>query len=124
MLAPLSAPVLERLAAALSRVWLPAGSVVIREGDPGDRFYVVDAGELKVEVRGEDVGRMGPGDGFGEIALLRGLPRTATVTSTEEVSLFAIEREPFLAALTGQPRSRSIAAGLADRRLASDAAGA
>ena len=121
MLSPLSAPILERLAASLTRVGLPAGSVVIREGDAGDRFYVVAAGRLEVDVRGHETRRMGPGDGFGEIALLRDLPRTATVMAVEDVILLAIDREPFLAALTGQPRSRSIAVGLADQRLASDA---
>jgi CRP-like cAMP-binding protein len=82
---------------------------------------VVAAGRLEVDVRGHETRRMGPGDGFGEIALLRDLPRTATVTAVEDVLLLAIDREPFLAALTGQPRSRSIAVGLADQRLASDA---
>jgi MFS family permease len=121
MLAPLSAPVLEQLAASITRVELPAGSVVIREGEAGDRFYAVAAGRLEVAVHGHDVRRLGPGDGFGEIALVRDLPRTATVTATEAVVLLAIDREPFLAALTGQQRSRSIAAGLADQLLASDA---
>ena len=120
MLAPLSAPILERLAASLTRVELPSGTVVIREGEAGDRFYVIVAGQLEVDVRGHEVRRMGPRDGFGEIALLRDLPRTATVVAVEDVTLLAIEREPFLAALTGQPRSRSIAIGLVDQRLAAD----
>ena len=120
MLAPLSAPILERVAASVIRLDLPAGSVVIREGDAGDRFYVVAAGRLEVDRLGEEVRRLGPGDGFGEIALLHGLPRTATVVATDDVVLMAIDSEPFLAALTGQPRSRSIAIGLADQRLASD----
>jgi len=120
MLAPLSAPILERLAASLTRVELPSGTVVIREGGAGDRFYVIVAGQLEVDVRGHEVRRMGPRDGFGEIALLRDLPRTATVVAVEDVTLLAIEREPFLAALTGQPRSRSIAIGLVDQRLAAD----
>jgi MFS family permease len=121
MLSPLSAPVLERLATNLVRVALPAGSVVIHEGEIGDRFYVVASGRLEVDIRGHEVRRLGPGDAFGEIALLRGVPRTATVRATEDVVLLALDSEPFLAALTGQPRSRSIAVGLADQRLASDA---
>ena len=120
MLAPLSAPILERVAASVTRFDLPVGSVVIREGEAGDRFYVVAAGRLEVDRLGEEVRRLGPGDGFGEIALLHGLPRTATVVATDDVVLMAIDSEPFLAALTGQPRSRSIAIGLADQRLASD----
>jgi CRP-like cAMP-binding protein len=94
---------------------------VIREGEAGDRFYVIATGRLEVERRGHEVRGLGPGDGFGEIALLHRLPRTATVLATEDVTLLAIDSEPFLAALTGQPRSRSIAVGLADQRLASDA---
>jgi MFS family permease len=121
MLAPLSAPILERLAASLTRVGLPADSVVIRAGETGDRFYVVAEGRLEVDVRGHEVRRLGPGDGFGEIALLHRLPRTATVRAIEGVTLLAIDSEPFLAALTGQPRSRSLAVGLANQRLASDA---
>jgi MFS family permease len=120
MLAPLSAPVLERIASSLVRVEVPGGGVVIREGETGDRFYVVAAGRLDVDVRGHEVRHLGPGDGFGEIALLRGTPRTATVRASGDAVLLAIDSEPFLAALTGQPRSRSIAVGLADQRLAAD----
>jgi MFS family permease len=120
MFAPLSAPILERVAASLIHVELPAGGNVIREGDAGDRFYVVAAGRLEVAVHGHAVGHLGPGDGFGEISLLRGVPRTATVQAATDVVMVAIDSEPFLAALTGQPRSRSIAVGLADQRLAGD----
>jgi CRP-like cAMP-binding protein len=96
------------------------GGAVIREGEVGDRFFVVVAGRLDVKVHGREVRDLGPGDGFGEIALVRGLPRTATVRAITDVHLVAVDREPFLAALTGQPRSRSIAVGLADQRLAGD----
>jgi hypothetical protein len=120
MLAPLSGPILERIAGSLTRIEVSVGGVVIHEGEVGDRFYVVAAGRLEVEVHGHDVRELGPGDGFGEIALLRGLPRTATVRAITEAVLLAIDSEPFLAAMTGQPRSRSIAVGLADQRLAAD----
>jgi len=120
MFGPLSAPVLERLAGALVRVEAPTGTEIIRTGDPGDRFYVVAAGRLEVEVERWWVRDLGPGDGFGEIALIRDVPRTATVRAVTDVSLVAIERDPFLAALTGQARSRTMAADLAARRLADD----
>jgi MFS family permease len=120
MLSPLSGPILERLATSLTHVDVPMGGVVIREGEVGDRFFVVAAGRLEVKVHGREVRDLGPGDGFGEIALVRGLPRTATVRAITDVRLVAVDREPFLAALTGQPRSRSIAVGLADQRLAGD----
>lgn len=122
MLAPLSGPVLERLARGIVRVVLPSGSTVIREGEAGDRFYVVEAGELDVSVNGQVARRLGPGDGFGEIALIRNVPRTATVTTAGAAVLLGIDREPFVEALGGQRRSRAIAGDLIDDRLAADVA--
>jgi MFS family permease len=120
MLAPLSGPVLERLAGGITRSRHEAGSTVIREGESGDRFYAIESGRLVVSVAGREIRRLGPSDGFGEIALIRDVPRTATVTAVDEVSLLEIGREPFIEALGGQPRSRTIAAGLVDDRLAAD----
>ena len=120
MLAPLSGPVLERLAGGIARVALPPGSPVIREGEVGDRFYVVESGELEVSVHGQAARRLGPGDGFGEIALVRNVPRTATVTTVGDTVLLGIDREPFVEALGGQRRSRAIAGHLIDDRLAGD----
>ena len=79
LFAPLSLVDVERLAANLEVPEVPAETIVIGEGDPGDRFYVVDEGELGVSVGGRPASVLGPGDGFGEIALLRDVPRTATV---------------------------------------------
>ncbi|HEX2754812.1 MAG TPA: cyclic nucleotide-binding domain-containing protein, partial [Candidatus Limnocylindrales bacterium] len=120
MLAPLSGPVLERLAGGIVRSHHSRGTTVIREGDPGDRFYVVETGALGVSVMGREARRLGPGDGFGEIALVRDVPRTATVTALDDVVLLGIDRGPFVEALGGQARSRTIAAVLVDDRLASD----
>jgi MFS family permease len=120
MLGPLSAPVLERLAADGTRVIRPAGATIVRTGDAGDRFYLVIEGTLEVSVAGAGIRALGPGDGFGEIALIRDVPRTATIVSTSDVTLLGIDREPFLCALTGQPRSRFLAADLAAQRLAAD----
>jgi MFS family permease len=120
MLAPLSGPVLERLAACVVRSDYPAGTAVVNEGDRGDRFYVVVEGSLAVAVHGRDVRRLNRGDGFGEIALIRDVPRTATITAIGPVTLLGIHRAQFLEALTGQPRSRTLATGLVDDRLAAD----
>jgi hypothetical protein len=120
MLAPLSGPVLERLASGIVRTEHPAGAVVVREGDHGDRFFVVAQGTLDVVVHGQHVRSLVPGDAFGEIALIRDVPRTATVTANDAVIVLGIDRVPFVEALTGQQRSRSIAAGIADDRLAAD----
>jgi len=120
MLAPLSGPVLERLAGAIDRGSFAAGSTVIREGDSGDRFYVVESGRLAVSVDGREVRRLGPGEGFGEIALIRNVPRTATVRALDDVTVLGIDRAPFVEALGGQPRSRTIVRALIDDRLAAD----
>jgi MFS family permease len=122
MLGPLSAPVLERLAGAAARTAAAAGTAIVREGDAGDRFYVIAAGRVAVTVHGQPVAGLGPGDGFGEIALLHAIPRTATVTAIDDVELLAIERGPFLDALTGQARSATIATRIADDLLAADLA--
>ncbi len=71
----------------------------------GDRYYLVRDGELDITVNGTPTGRLGPGDGFGEIAFLRDVPRTATVAARTEVRLFALQRDRFLEAVTGHPRS-------------------
>jgi MFS family permease len=112
-------PMLERLSRNLREVDLPAGDVVIREGEPGDLFYIVGGGEVRVTIGGNEVTRYGPGHFFGEIALLRDVPRQATVTAVTDVKLFTLERSQFLAAITGS-RSASIAANtVIDERLGS-----
>lgn len=101
---PLPGPELESIARRGTWLTVPAGTVVIREGDAGDRFYVLDEGAVRVEQGGRHLRDLtDPGDGFGEIALLRDVPRTATVTATRPSVLFAVDRAPFLAALTGRP---------------------
>jgi MFS family permease len=92
---------LERLARTAERVEVPAGSHVFVEGDAGEQVYVVESGRLVVTIRGEHVRTMGEGAAFGEIALLRDVPRTATVTAQTDVVLWALDREPFLAVVTG-----------------------
>jgi CRP-like cAMP-binding protein len=105
--------VVERLAAESELVRVPAGEVVFREGDPGDRFYVIEEGE--VEIAGKS---FGPGDSFGEIALLRDVPRTATVTARGDVILRAIQRDDFVQAVTGQADAAEAADALIASRLA------
>ncbi|MGZ9277266.1 MAG: cyclic nucleotide-binding domain-containing protein [Candidatus Limnocylindrales bacterium] len=101
---PLPAPQLESVARRATWLTIPAGTAVIREGDPGDRFYVLASGSLDVVRGGRPLRTVTQiGDGFGEIALLRGVPRTATVTTMAETTLLAIDRAPFLAAVTGHP---------------------
>jgi MFS family permease len=104
LLGALPARTLEALAGSLVERSLPAGTEIVREGEAGDRYYVIADGE--VEVAGK---RLGRGSGFGEIALLRDVPRTATVTAATDVTLLALDREPFVAAVTGHEPARATA---------------
>ena len=92
--------VLERLARRSRLVSVASGQKVFSEGDGGDLFYVIESGTVDVSIRGEHVRPLGAGDSFGEIALLRDVPRTATVTATSDLVARVIERDQFLAAVT------------------------
>jgi MFS family permease len=116
--APLPARTLERLAHALEPLAVEAGTEIVRAGDPGERFYLVDAGEAEALVDG-GARRLGPGDGFGEIALIRDVPRTATVRAATDLCLYALERDEFLAAVTGHAASRAAADVVVGERLGS-----
>jgi hypothetical protein len=91
---------LERLAAAMTLVHVDAGETLIREGEPGDRFYIVSDGRLDVSTDGTKLGSSEHGDGIGEIALLRRVPRTATVMAVEDSELYALEGDDFRAAIS------------------------
>jgi MFS family permease len=109
---------LERLAAAAERVQVPAGEDVVKQGEAGDRFYVVAEGELGVSVDGADVATLHDGDYFGEIALLRDVPRTATVRARRDSVLVALDRDDFLTAVNGYAPSLSSAEAVVGLRLA------
>jgi MFS family permease len=109
MFAPLPPVTLEQLASHLSHVRLGAGDVVFRRGEHGDRFYIVEHGEVEVEPEGRAAVMLGRGGSFGEIALLRDVPRTATVTAATAVELWALERDIFIAAVTGHAPSAEAA---------------
>jgi MFS family permease len=101
LLSVLPEPTLERLARALVRVEAAPGDVIIREGDAGDRFYVIESGQVEVTKEGQHIASRGPGDYVGEIALLRDVPRVATVTATKDTVLQALDRAHFIPAVTG-----------------------
>lgn len=101
MLSPLEPRVLERLARSSEVHRFAPGDTVFAEGDAGDRFYIVEAGELEVRIGGARVGAHGPGGCFGEIALLRDVPRTATVRAITDVTCRSLRRDVFVPAVTG-----------------------
>jgi MFS family permease len=115
MFAPLSIAAKEHMAARLVEVPVTAGEVVIRTGESGDRFYMVADGAL--EVTNGVHAKAHRGDFFGELALLRDIPRTATVIATTRSRLYALEREDFLAAVTGHSAVRSAGEAVVEQRL-------
>ncbi len=117
--APLPVATVERLSHDLSPLDVPAGEEVIVQGEVGDRFYVIEQGEVEVFENGVFRRKEGPGESFGEIALLHDVPRTATVRTTEPTKLLVLEREQFLLAVTGHRRSQQLAHTVVDDRWAS-----
>ena len=116
---PLPAPAIDQLASSLIPVHATAGTEIVRQGDPGDRFYVIASGEVDVVIDGSHVGTLGPGEYFGEIALLRDVPRTATVKAKADTELCALERDEFLSAVTGHAASAEAADAIVASRLGS-----
>jgi CRP-like cAMP-binding protein len=108
---------LEHLARDLEPVSIAAGEVVVRAGETGERFYLVAEGELEVKVAGRPTTALGAGDYFGEIALLRDVPRTATVQATADTRLYALGRDEFVTAVTGYPASAEAADAVIAARL-------
>jgi Cyclic nucleotide-binding domain len=118
LFAQLPPPTLESLARALEPVTVTAGTEVVREGDRGDRFYVIADGELEILREGRVVATRRRGEGFGEIALMYDVPRTATVRARTDARLYALEADVFLVAVTGHVSVHRAARELADARLA------
>lgn len=119
LFSPLPYAAIEHLAASLIPLEVSRGAEIVRQGEAGDRFYVVAEGEVDVAVNGVHLTTLGPGESFGEIALLRDVPRTATVAAENEASLYALERDEFIAAVTGHPASAEAADAVVAARLAS-----
>jgi MFS family permease len=116
--APLPATTLERLAARVHAVTADTGAEVVHEGEEGDRFYVIAAGAIEVVDDGHHVATLGPGEYFGEIALLHDVPRTASCVALTDVELLALERDVFVAAVTGHLQSEATAEDVVSDRLA------
>jgi MFS family permease len=107
MLAILPSRLIESLARSSHRIGVGAGDTVFSEGDPGDVFFVIEDGSADVTIRGEHIRTLHAGDSFGEIALLRDIPRTATVTAVSDLVLRGLHRDDFVPAVTMNSGARS-----------------
>lgn len=122
MFAVLEQPAVERLSRDLISVEIAAGQAVITEAETGDRFYVIESGVVSIlkggpsPLESREVNRLGPGSYFGETALLREIPRTATVVAVTDLVLYALDRKPFLEAVTRSSLSAGEAERVIDRR--------
>lgn len=115
MLRPLPVPVIEQLAARATTRHVAAGEDVFAQGEPGDTYYVIASGTARVDVDGQHRRDLGRGDGFGEIALLRPLPRTATVRATTDLHLQALDGDAFIRAVGGYRPSAAAADAAIER---------
>lgn len=113
----LGPPALEGLARSLERREVEPGTTLIAEGEVGDSYYVIGRGDFGVRREGRDLGLRGRGDGVGEIALLRDIPRTATITAATSGTVYVLDREAFLTAVTGHDRTRDTADVIVEQRL-------
>jgi MFS family permease len=117
MFAPLSIAAKERVATNLVPLEVLAGQLVIRAGEVGDRFYIVGEGELDISADGRHT-TAHEADYFGEIALLKDVPRTATVKALVDSRLYALHRDDFLAAVTGHEAAHAAGEAVVEERLA------
>jgi hypothetical protein len=114
MFGALPGPALETVAREARRLEAASGDVIIRQGEPGTEYFAVVSGQLVVSIDGTDQLDLGRGDGFGELALLREVPRAATVRATADAVLLAVAREPFITAVTGHAATSDRASSIAD----------
>jgi len=115
---PLPFAIVEHLTSALQSATYEPGDTIIEDGEPGERFYIIAEGQARAAAKdGRQLREMGAGDSFGEIALLRRIPRTATVTALSRLEVRTLAREEFLAGVTGNPESVERAEDVVSTRL-------
>lgn len=105
------------MAEGMRLVAFAPASDIVREGESGDAYLIVDSGRVAVSQAGRRINELGPGDGFGEIALLHAVPRTATVRAIVPSAIYAISCNDFLEAVAG-PTSAAVANRVAAEHLA------
>jgi CRP-like cAMP-binding protein len=119
--ATLSRNELIELAKATEDMEVEEGKALTREGESGREFFVIIDGEVAVEKGGNEIRRMGPGDFFGEIALIEDTPRTATVTAVTPLRFFVLTRQSFRSLLAHQPElAEKVSAALQERMRATE----
>jgi hypothetical protein len=123
LFAPLPLAALERIADGMEPVRYARGQPIMTQGDAGDTYVMVESGRVLVTIDGAPSHEQGPGDGVGEIALLRSVPRTATVTALEPVEGFQVDCHTFVDAVTGHEGSWRVASDVVDARLGTTDAG-
>jgi hypothetical protein len=124
LMAPLPSVQLEAIAHELEERELAGGSTLFRLGDPGDLFWIVASGEILITPDDHEPVVLSPGDSFGEIALLRNVPRTASADAKTDTRLYGLGRELFIAAVTGHAESSAAAEATIAKRLGSLRSGA
>lgn len=115
---PLPVDRLERICHGLRPQWVRAGEEIVTQGEPGVLFYLIESGQVEVIINGDFRGHQGVGECFGEIALLRNAPRSATVRAAVDTTLLALDRDHFVSAVTGHVRSTQAADVIVDEWLA------
>ena len=120
LFAALPAAPLETLAREARYAVVGSGTPIITEGEVGHTYYAITRGAVRVSRDGREIRRMDSGEGFGEIALLHSVMRTATVTATGETTLLSIGREAFLTAMRAHPSVSGAAHSLAAALLEED----
>ena len=118
MFEPLPITTIEELADSLEPVTFGAGETLMRAGEAGDRFILIETGSVVVRADGVEVRTIGPGGYCGEIAVLRGIPRTATVQAVTDVGAFGLRADDFVAALCGDREATLAADHVVGARLA------
>ena len=122
MLRPLPVSTIEHLARSVREESFAPAATVIEQGQVGDSFYVIVSGEVEVEENGRPLSLLSDGDCFGEIALLRDVPRTTTVRARTRLRLYALDRRHFVPTVSGYSESAAEAATVVETRLAASAA--
>jgi MFS family permease len=116
LFSPLPITAIERLASAARPVRFEPGEVIMRQGEPGETYLAIASGTVAIEIDGRPVATCQAGEGIGEIALLRRVPRTATATATTPVTGYVLKAPDFLAAIAG-PASAAAAQSMVEERL-------